>query len=178
MVMTPRGSSRLSKRVPKVRSFPPIVSDRCRVLVLGTMPGGMSLQKRQYYGNPRNAFWEFIFKLAGEHAGDDYSLKKKLLIRNRIALWDVLKRCERRGSLDSAIRCEKPNAFRAFFKRYPRIRTVFFNGNPASRFYKKHVGFHDDVRYFVLPSTSPAHTQNRKDKWKVWAQLRRAVRRA
>ena len=168
-----RELSRRSKR--KLRSFPPVVSRKCKLLILGTMPGVASLAKRQYYGNPRNAFWEFIFNLTGENAGDDYLAKKNILLRYGIALWDVLKTCERQGSLDSGIRCEKPNSFRKFFARYPNIHAVFFNGTPARQFYKKHVGFHDGIRFFVLPSTSPTpgkYNKSKEEKLKAWLQLR------
>ncbi|HLR65957.1 uracil-DNA glycosylase family protein [Virgibacillus alimentarius] len=38
----------------KLISFSPIIPKTPKVIILGSMPGGMSLKKREYYGNPRN----------------------------------------------------------------------------------------------------------------------------
>ena len=45
----------------KIYSFAPIADESCKVLILGTMPGVMSLKKQQYYGFERNAFWRIIY---------------------------------------------------------------------------------------------------------------------
>ncbi len=45
----------------KVRSFAPIAGPRSRILILGTMPGVKSLEKREYYGHPQNTFWKIIY---------------------------------------------------------------------------------------------------------------------
>jgi G:T/U-mismatch repair DNA glycosylase len=37
-------------------SLQPVVDDRTRVRVLASMPGEVSLQMRQYYAHPPNAF--------------------------------------------------------------------------------------------------------------------------
>ena len=34
----------------------PVVNKSTRVLIVGSMPGQQSLEKQQYYGNPRNHF--------------------------------------------------------------------------------------------------------------------------
>ncbi|MFC4559078.1 hypothetical protein ACFO3D_12840 [Virgibacillus kekensis] len=38
--------------VEKLTSFDPVLSEEPNVLILGSMPGGMSLEKGEYYGNP------------------------------------------------------------------------------------------------------------------------------
>ena len=48
-----------------VYSFPPIASRTARVLILGTMPGRVSLRERQYYAHPQNAFWRIVGGILG-----------------------------------------------------------------------------------------------------------------
>ena len=42
----------------RVRGLPPVAGRRVHTLILGSMPGIASLEARQYYGHPRNAFWD------------------------------------------------------------------------------------------------------------------------
>lgn len=60
-----------------------------------------------------------------------------ILIKNKIALWDVIKSIERQGSLDSVIKNSVINDFESFYSRPPYIRYVFFNGKKAETEYKK-----------------------------------------
>lgn len=162
----------------KIYSFAPIADENCKVLILGTMPGVMSLKKQQYYGFERNAFWRIIYALFDQEPDNDYEMRRAFLLRHRIALWDVLKACEREGSSDSCIKDPEPNDFESFYERYRSIRYVCFNGGPARRLYdrfvrKKGTGGH--IRqYFDLPSTSPAYTlafEKKLEKWMVLKEL-------
>lgn len=79
-----------------------------------------------------------------------------------IALWDVLKASRRPGSLDADIRISssEPNDFSDFFRKYPRIDAILFNGRQAERTFLRFVGDEacvDGRRLVLLPSTSPAH---------------------
>lgn len=152
-----------------INSFEPIVNKDSKILILGTMPGVQSLQRQEYYGNERNAFWKIIFSLLQQKITNDYERKKKLLLEHRIALWDVLKACNREGSLDSDIKDAVPNDFASFFKQYPNIKAVYFNGEPAEKFYKKLVGIKNfDVFYHRLPSTSPSNAVKFEEKLNYW----------
>lgn len=104
------------------------------------MPGKQSLEKQQYYGNPRNHFWPIIGELLQIEVPDDYSERMALLRKNAIGLWDTIEACERKGSLDAAIRNEKPNDFLTLFENYPNIELVLFNGAKAFDVFKKHIG--------------------------------------
>src|SRR5258708_18680993 len=46
---------------PLLHGLPPIIDDDARVLILGNMPSVMSLGAREYYANPRNAFWKLSY---------------------------------------------------------------------------------------------------------------------
>lgn len=152
-----------------IHSFAPIADESCRVLVLGSMPSVVSLERQQYYGHKQNFFWPMMFQLFGEVYSDDYAIKKQLLLQHHIALWDVLASCERDGSLDSNITNEVPNEIPALLERTPSIQHLLFNGGKAFQCFKRN--FPDllqQLQYQQLPSTSPAHTMKREEKLKRW----------
>ena len=155
----------------KIYSFPSISNKEAKVLVLGTMPGTASLALNQYYGHPRNAFWKIVFTLFNEPFSTDYEVRKELAIRNHIAIWDVLQACERKGSLDSAIKHEIPNDFELFFKEHPHIEWIVFNGQKAAQFFKKYVKLDNEYKQVTLPSTSPANAgiswEVKLEEWRV-----------
>jgi len=141
----------------QIFSFPPISAPSSEVLVLGTMPGEMSLRLSQYYGHKGNHFWRIMFELHGVDFSADYERRRHLLLENRVALWDVLKVCVREGSADSAIAGEEANDFAEFFSTHNEIRLVAFNGKNAAAFFDRHVGDGVKVPRIILPSTSPAN---------------------
>ncbi len=155
----------------KIYSFPPIADKNSRVLILGTMPGVMSLKKQQYYGFDRNAFWRIIYNLFDSEPDEDYIMRREFLLRHGIALWDVLKACEREGSSDSEIRDPEPNDFESFYRMYPGIRDVCFNGGPAARLYQR-FAVKRGISYYRLPSTSPAYTLPFEKKLEQWQLVR------
>lgn len=155
----------------KIYSFPSLANPKAKVLLLGTMPGVQSLAMNQYYGHPQNNFWKLISAVFNEVLPTDYDQKKEMLLRNNIAVWDVLQACERLGSLDSAIVKEVPNDFTAFFKEHPNIELIAFNGQKAASFFKKHVHTEGNYKFITLPSTSPANAgktfDQKLEEWKV-----------
>ncbi|MDV3426481.1 MAG: DNA-deoxyinosine glycosylase [Bacillota bacterium] len=92
-----------------IRSFDPIADENSKLLILGTMPGAESLRKQQYYGYDRNQFWKIMFSVFQEDFKENYDEKKKLLLENGAALWDVIKNCERENSSDSKIKRPEAN---------------------------------------------------------------------
>lgn len=152
-------------------SFPPVSSKDSKILILGTMPGTKSLELNQYYGHNQNNFWKFMFTILGEEFSQDYETRKKLLLKNNIALWDVLQFCDRVGSLDSAIKNEIANDFEKFLESHPQIEYIFFNGQKAAAFFKKYVHLEKDYKKMTLPSTSPANAskafKNKLEEWNI-----------
>lgn len=142
----------------------PIVDSSTRVLIVGSMPGKQSLEKQQYYGNPRNHFWPIIGELLEIEIPYDYSGRITILKNHAIGLWDTIEACERIGSLDAAIRNEKPNDFQTLFENYPNIQLVLFNGAKAFEVFKKHIGLEllAGRAYKKMPSTSPIPGKNIK----------------
>lgn len=155
-----------------IYSFKPVIDINSEVLILGSILGKISLEKQEYYGNKRNQFWNIISTILNENFSTHYKKKIDLLLKNKIALWDVIANCERQGSLDSNIKEEKVNNFTSLLKDYPRLTKIFFNGKKAYTSYKKNVGFsNSSIDYMVLPSTSPANTMGMNEKLKLWKNI-------
>ena len=161
-------------------SFPPLARPNARVLILGSMPGEESLRRRQYYAFRHNQFWPIAGALLGFEASLPYDERVSRLVAQHVAVWDVLKCCEREGSLDGAIRpqSEVANDFKRFFREHRRVRAVFFNGGKAQHAFRRHVLPHLGERaaqltLVRLPSTSPAHAgMPRAAKLKAWQRIR------
>jgi len=164
----------------RARSFPPVTAQNPRALILGSMPGIRSLKAGEYYAHPQNAFWKIMSALFDMPA-DSYAARLRIITQNDLALWDVLKYCERTGSLDSAIKNDtiETNDFAAFLTQHKNIRHVFLNGGKAAQEFKRRV-LPDlppeiAVRLTItqLPSTSPAHAGIRfVEKLKAWASVK------
>ncbi len=144
-------------------SFAPAIDERCRILILGSMPGVRSLAEAQYYAHPYNRFWPVMAALCRRPAApSDYAQRLRMLNESGFALWDVLKFCQRNGSLDSAITGEEPNDLPSLVARYPLIRRIAFNGGKARSAYKKYfpkLWENSNIEYVALPSTSPANAR-------------------
>jgi hypoxanthine-DNA glycosylase len=159
-----------------VSGFPPVADSKAVILILGSMPSIKSLQAKQYYAHPRNSFWFIMSALFADNQELDYEQKKALLLNNRIALWDVLKTCKRKGSLDSSITNStiEVNDFNTFFAEHKSIKAVYFNGARAEQEYRKHVipvlsEKFSALSYKRLPSTSPAMASlSREQKLQQW----------
>lgn len=165
-----------------IYSFEPIIDNKCKILILGTMPGVMSLKKQQYYGYDQNAFWRIMYELFGQRPNEDYDTKKRFLLERHIAVWDVLKACEREGSSDSDIKNPEPNDFTALYAQNPDIRHVCFNGGPAERLYNRFIEKINTCgnkrNFHSLPSTSPANTVGFKRKLEDWRLILKLLEQA
>ncbi|HWR11771.1 MAG TPA: DNA-deoxyinosine glycosylase [Rectinemataceae bacterium] len=102
-------------------------------LILGSFPSVRSLEKREYYGNPRNHFWKIICDCFGRPEPYSYEGKIEMLKKARIALWDVFASCERPGSLDKDISRVQPNPIVEFLRRRPSIVAIGANGGAAAQ---------------------------------------------
>ena len=153
----------------RIASFDPVAAPDARVLILGTMPSVESLRQSFYYAHPRNAFWPMLARILAEPEPASVEEKKALLLRHRIALWDVAQSCVRPGSLDSAIRDALPNDVPGLLKRCPEIQAILFNGATAQNLYRKLIGdVPAGLRSVRIPSTSPAYTLKFEAKRAAW----------
>lgn len=155
-----------------IASFPPFANDQARILILGTMPGAMSLAKQEYYAHKQNHFWKIVYSIFGElPVPENFADKIKMLQQSKIALWDVLANCEREGSLDSNIKNQVENDIPGLLRKYPKIKTIVFNGQQSQKFFLKKFGVIEGIECHVLPSTSPANTMKFEKKLEAWSAV-------
>lgn len=153
----------------KLVGFPPIAGAAPRVMILGSMPGVESLKRRQYYGHPRNQFWEILESLLKPQKWGDYRERKETLKARRILLWDVVRSCRRNGSLDANLRDIKINDFNRLLRNRRSLKAVFCNGQTAFNLFKRHTDI--TLPVYALPSTSPAYTLPFKVKLARWRRI-------
>jgi len=161
----------------RIYGFPPVAGKDPKVLIIGSMPSVRSLEKQQYYGHPRNHFWEIVFRILGRPLPEEYPARIEALKSSGIALWDAISHCRRDGSLDQAIEEEVFNDIDGFIRRYPGLRLVVFNGRKAEQAFRSGIrqrnaeGIERSCRFLRLPSTSPIPTRthrNLNDKLEDW----------
>jgi len=155
------------------RCFDPVVDERTRLLVLGSLPGDKSLAVQEYYGNRQNKFWELLGAVIGaDLRAMTYNARLATLLEHGIGLWDVIAEAKRPGSLDAAISDASHNALTEFVATLPQLRAVAFNGGTAARLGRKQLGADAGaIQLIDLPSSSPAHTIGLDVKLAVWRQL-------
>lgn len=152
--------------------FDPVVDDRTRVLILGSLPGDASLKAAQYYAHPRNAFWPLVGGLLGEAlTALPYEERLDRLRADGVGLWDVIASAERSGSLDAAIRSPEAADLRGLAAGLPDLRAVAFNGGLAARLGRRILTDMEGIALIDLPSSSPAHARSLEEKRKAWAAL-------
>lgn len=159
----------------RISSFPPIIDDASKILILGSIPGVKSLEKQQYYAHPQNAFWKIIFALFEEEFTENYAERIQVLKKHHIALWDVIDSCERKGSLDSEIRNEEANQIAELLDKHPNIQAIFCNGGKSYKNLQKILGKDFRIPIFLLPSTSPLHTVSLEKKLEDWEKIRNYI---
>jgi TDG/mug DNA glycosylase family protein len=153
-------------------SFPPVVDADTRLLILGSLPGEVSLQRGQYYAHPRNQFWRLMAAVTEGGMPEAYEDRLTHLLRHRIGLWDTVKTARRVGSLDGAIQSAQPNALRDLVAGLPKLAAIGFNGGTAARMGKAQLTETLGLAQVTLPSSSPAFTLPFETKAAAWLQLR------
>lgn len=155
------------------RAFAPVVDERTRILMLGSLPGDASLAASQYYAHPRNGFWRLISEVVGSDlVAMAYPARLEALRAAGIGLWDVIATAERQGSLDAAIRNPEAADLRTLITELPNLKAVAFNGATAARLGRRQLaGVASPARMIDLPSSSPAHARPLGEKAAHWAQL-------
>ncbi len=136
--------------------FPPLYDANSRILILGSFPSVKSREQCFFYGHPQNRFWRVMAGVLGCEAPKDIPEKREMLLRNGIALWDAIARCEIEGSSDASIGQVIPNDLSPIFFAAD-IRQVFCNGKKSWEMYHQYMEPVCGRAAVCLPSTSPAN---------------------
>lgn len=155
------------------RSFPPVVDQQVRTLILGSLPGVQSLARSQYYAHPQNRFWKLLAQVVGiDLPALPYAERLPVLLAHGIGLWDVVAEARRDGSLDSNIRDHAHNDLSGLIATLPQLHTIAFNGGTAAKLGLKALGEQAGrYRIILLPSSSPAYTRPYAEKLAAWIVL-------
>ena len=151
-------------------AFAPIVSPEARVLILGSLPGEVSLKASQYYAHPQNQFWRLIGGVIGQDiASLDYDTRLAALRSAGVGLWDTVASARREGSLDGALREVEGNPLGDLVDSLPALRAIGFNGATAAKIGRKALAA-TPLALIDLPSSSPAHARlsfaQKAERWK------------
>src|SRR5580658_5874748 len=155
-------------------AFAPVVGPRARLLVLGSLPGEASLARSEYYAHPQNQFWRLMARVIGRPIDAlPYVERLAALVEARVALWDVVRSAERRGSLDAQIRAHTAQPLAEFVAALPDLRVVAFNGGAACRLGSPALAGRAGLDLVRLPSSSPAYAAiGFEAKAAAWERLR------
>ncbi|SMF77243.1 G/U mismatch-specific uracil-DNA glycosylase [Trinickia caryophylli] len=146
------------------------------MLVLGSLPGEVSLAHGQYYAHRQNRFWH----LMGDVIGEDlprmaYEARLQTLLDHRVGLWDVIAQARREGSLDSRIRDHATNDLATLVAGLPNLAAVAFNGGTAAKIGMPALAESRlSLDLIKLPSSSPAYAAvPYSEKLRAWQALRK-----
>ncbi|MBQ5946295.1 DNA-deoxyinosine glycosylase [Massilia sp. ST3] len=156
------------------KCFAPVVDERTRLLVLGSLPGEKSLAQGEYYANRQNCFWHLMSSVIdADLVTMSYGHKLDELRRCGIGLWDVVAEATREGSLDSRIRAHEKNDLLGLIQSLPELKAIAFNGAKALKLGLKVIGSNaEQFSLLALPSSSAAYTLAVSTKVERWRALR------
>ena len=153
-----------------VHPIPPVVDKDCRILILGSFPSVKSREEGFFYGHPQNRFWAVAAAVIGCPKPETVEEKKKMILENHLAMWDVIASCEIVGSADSTIRNVTANDL-SFILENSKVDRIIVNGKTAEKYYNKYTLPKTGIKAICLPSTSPANAawslERLTEAWKI-----------
>ena len=134
----------------------PLFDENSEILILGSFPSQKSREQKFFYGHPQNRFWKVLSLVLNAGEPKTIEEKKKFLLTNNIAVWDVISSCEISGSSDSSIKSVVPNDLKSILDN-SNIKKIYVNGKTAKKYYDKYLKDKIGITAYCLPSTSPAN---------------------
>ena len=139
-----------------IHPIPPVYNSESKILILGSFPSVKSREVGFFYGHKQNRFWKVMAEIFSDTIPETVGEKKTFLLKNKIALWDVIASCDIEGSSDSSIKNVTVNDLNIILDNAD-IRKIFTNGKKASSLYEKYTYPKTNIKDVCLPSTSPAN---------------------
>ncbi len=168
--MFPQDKNSLSTHKTITHPFRPLFQADSKILILGSFPSVKTREYGFFYGHPRNRFWPLLERIFGVKLSTDIEERRAFLLQHRIAVYDVIYRCDIIGSGDASIQNAVPSDLSPVFKEAD-IKQVFCNGAAAYRYYQKYQERETGYKAVQLPSTSPANARSSMDdlydQWKI-----------
>lgn len=154
-----------------VHEFEPVYNEGSKVLILGSFPSVKSREQQFYYGHPQNRFWKVLAGICKEAEPKTIEEKRLFLLRNHIAVWDVIESCDIVGSSDSSIKNVAANDMNVILEKAD-IRGIYANGDKAYQLFLKYCKKEGQPQIHKLPSTSPANAAWGIERLtKAWGEL-------
>lgn len=151
----------------RMEGLPAWIDQTSTVLILGTLPGRISLTLGKYYADPSNKFWDILFMACGEEIEKTDTAKERLLKKYHIALWDVLASAVRETSNDKDISDEAPNDLPLCLSQHPNIKLILFHSNDAYKYFKRFFK-NTAIPYICVPSPSGQNRKSAEAKAEEW----------
>lgn len=140
----------------QTHNIPPLYGKNSRSLILGSFPSVASRAERFFYAHPQNRFWKVLSAVFSAPLPATIDEKKRLILTNGLALFDVIASCTIAGSADSSVTDVVPNDLSPIL-RTGSIERVFVNGKTAEKYYLKYLAEKTGMPCVCLPSTSAAN---------------------
>ncbi len=166
------------------------------IIILGTFPSTAS-RNTFFYHKSTNQFWTILSRIykcdnichlpknkISENAEKQLiESRKEFLTKHQIGLWDIIEKCDIKGSSDSSIKNPNYNDLIALKSECPNLKSVYFSSKKAFQYYQKYLKQIDEMHKnwlekmsnkeeHILPSPSSANACMRlDDKIKKWEEL-------
>ena len=149
----------------------PVFDGDSRILILGSFPSVKSREAAFFYGHPQNRFWRVISAVLEADEPQTIEEKRSLLLKKRIAVWDVIASCDIEGSADNTIKNARANDIGQILA-CANIQAIFVNGKTAQKYYDRYIKPTIGRDAVCLPSTSPANATYSLDRLiKAWKEI-------
>ncbi|MDE6241034.1 MAG: DNA-deoxyinosine glycosylase [Anaeroplasmataceae bacterium] len=157
----------------KEHPFSPVIDKHSQILILGSLPSVVSVERGFYYMHPQNRFWKVLSRIYKEDVyNKDIDAKTSFILKHHLALYDVVASCDIKNSSDASIENVICTDIKDILLQAP-IQKILLNGNKAySLFCKAYPNLKDMA--ICLPSTSSANARISLDELiSVWEEALR-----
>lgn len=150
----------------------PVYDKNSKILILGSFPSVKSRETGFFYGHKQNRFWKVVSAVFEEPVPETIPQKREFLIRCGIAVWDVIRSCDIKGSGDVTIKNAVANDISPILCT-SEIKRIFCNGQTSYKLYSRLIEPVTGVKAYPLPSTSPANASYSLDRLiDAWSEIK------